>query len=134
MSLFNSLIPTFNRPATTPGNGQSAGAVPTVKPAYEVKETPEAFGLTVFLPGVAKDAVEITAESDQIRVVGRRGWKQPEAWAALYRETSSAPFELVLAHENALELDKVHAELSDGVLRLALPKAETIKPRKISVS
>jgi HSP20 family molecular chaperone IbpA len=134
MSLFNSLIPTFDRAPAAAANGQPSGANPGVKPAYEVTETPEAFGLTVYLPGVAKDAVEITAESDQLRIVGRRAWKQPEGWTALYRESTSAPFELVLAHENALELEKVHAELRDGVLRLALPKAETVKPRKISVA
>jgi len=134
MSLFNSLIPNIGRTATASGNGQSAGVSPSVKPAYEVKETPEAFGLTVYLPGVAKDAVEITAESDQVRIVGRRSWKQPEGWTALYRESAAAPFELVLAHDNALGLEKVHAELRDGVLRLSLPKAETIKPRKIAVS
>lgn len=134
MSLFNSLIPTFNRTAATSANGQATAVSPSVKPAYDVRETPEAFGLTVYLPGVAKDAVEITAENDQLRIVGRRSWKQPEGWTALYRESASVPFELVLAHDNAVELDKVHAELRDGVLQLSLPKAETLKPRKISVA
>src|SRR3954463_1644493 len=98
MSIFNNLIPTLSRPAAV--TSQEAGELnETVKPAYEIKETPEAFGVTVYLPGVAKDGLEVTAEEGQIRIIGRRAWNQPEAWTALYRETQKAPFELVLTHE-----------------------------------
>jgi HSP20 family protein len=104
-----------------------------VKPAYEVKETPEAFGLTVYLPGVNKDGVDLTTEEGQIHVVGRRSWRQPEGWNSLYRESLDAPYELILTHDNAIDVDKVAAELREGVLRVSLPKAEAIKPRKIAV-
>jgi HSP20 family molecular chaperone IbpA len=105
-----------------------------VKPLYEITETNDAFGLTVHLPGVTKDGLEITAEDAQIRLVGRRAWKQPEGWTALHRETADAAFELVLTHENAIDADKIVAELRDGVLRVSLPKHEAIKPRKIAVN
>jgi HSP20 family molecular chaperone IbpA len=134
MSLFNSLIPTLGRQAVKSEDGSSEGIGPSVKPVYDIKEAKEAFGLTVYLPGVAKDGVEITAENDQLRIVGRQAWKQPEGWTALYRESPSVPFELVLDHDNAIQLEKIHAELVDGVLRLSLPKAEAIKPRKIAIA
>jgi HSP20 family protein len=107
---------------------------PTIKPAYEIKETDDAFGVIVQLPGITKDGLELTAEQDQCRIVGRRTWKQPESWTALYRESAEVPFELVLEHENTIDLEKIHAELHDGVLRVSLPKAEAIKPCKIAVS
>jgi len=90
--------------------------------------------LTVQLPGVAKDGLDLTAEEGLFRVVGRRAWKQPEGWTALYRESADAPFELVLEYDNAIDVEKIHAELTDGVLRVSLPKAEAIKPRKIAVN
>lgn len=133
MSLFNSLIPTISRSAARRTDGDP-DLGPTVRPLYEVKETDEAYGLTVYLPGVAKDGLDITAEADEVRIVGRRSWKQPEGWTALYRESADVPFELVLTHENAIDTGKVAAELRDGVLRVSLPKAEAIKPRKIAVS
>jgi HSP20 family molecular chaperone IbpA len=133
MSLFNLLIPTLGRSAVKSGNGDAADVGPSIKPVYQAKETDEAFGLTVYLPGVSKEGVEITAENDQLRIVGRRAWKQPEGWTALYRESASVPFELVLDHDNAVQLEKIHAEIRDGVLRLSLPKSEAIKPRKIAV-
>jgi HSP20 family protein len=135
MSLINTLIPSFNRaPARRHGRASSVDIGPSVKPAYEIRETDEAFGVTVHLPGVAKDGLELTAEEGVFRVVGRRTWKRPEAWTILYRETSDVPYELVLQHENVIDVDKIHAELSDGILRISLPKSEAIKPRKIAVS
>jgi HSP20 family protein len=134
MSLLDTLVPSVVRSPARRDDNRPADLGQTVKPAYEVKETPDAWGVTVYLPGVAKDGLEITAEEGQVRIVGRRNWKQPEAWTALHRESSSAAFELLLGHDHAVDTDKVVAELRNGVLRLSLPKHEAIKPRKIAVS
>jgi len=129
---FNSTLSRSNAAQDQQRNGKDLG--PTVKPLYEVRETDDAYGVTVFLPGVTKDGVEITAEAGEFRIVGRRAWTQPEGWTALYRESVDAPYELSLSHDNALDADKIAAELRDGVLRVSLPKAEAFKPRKITVS
>ncbi len=134
MSLLNTLVPSFARTAATQDENRPADLAQTVKPAYEVKETADAWGVTVYLPGVAKDGLEITAEEGQVRVIGRRTWKQPDGWTMLHRESTSVPFELVLGHDNAIDAEKIVAELRDGVLRLSLPKHEAVKPRKIAVS
>jgi HSP20 family molecular chaperone IbpA len=135
MSLKNSLTTNRNRALAREERPSSSNDLgPTVKPPYEVKETDDAYGLTVFLPGVTKDTLEITAEAGEFRIVGRRAWKQPEGWTSLYRESSDVPFELSLAHDNAIDADRIAAELRDGVLRVSLPKAESIKPRRITVS
>ena len=133
MSLVNTLIPSLGRALSErQRNAQDVG--PTVKPLFEIKETDEAYGITVYLPGVAKEGLEITAEAGELRIVGRRTWKQPEGWTPLYRESADAPYELVLTHDNAIDAEKIAAELRDGVLRISLPKAEAFKPRKIAVS
>lgn len=131
MSLLNTFLPSQT---TTVDENRPADLANAVRPAYQIKETPEAWGVTVQLPGVTKDGLELTAEDGQVRIVGRRQWKQPEGWTALHRESVEAPFELVLTHDNAVDADKVAAELSDGVLRVSLPKHEAVKPRKIAVS
>ncbi len=134
MSLIQNLIPAFTRSPACSCGGQNTSNEPTVRPLYEVKETAEAWGLQVHLPGVAKEGLELTAEEGQITIKGRREWKAPEGWTAVYRESTDAPFELVLKHDNSLDVEKIHAELKDGVLRVSLPKSEAVKPRKISVS
>ena len=66
MSLLQSIVPGFVRTAS-PEPTETA----SVRPVYEVKETPEAFGLTVYLPGVAKDRLEITVDNDVVSVKDR---------------------------------------------------------------
>jgi HSP20 family protein len=129
----NTIVPSLSRSPARRDQDRPADLGRTLKPLFEVKETPDAFGAIVYLPGVAKDGLEITAEESQLRIVGRRAWKQPEGWTALHRESVDAPFELVLAHDNAIDTDKIAAELRDGVLRVSLPKHEAVKPRKIAV-
>lgn len=132
MSLLESIIPKLNRTAAQADEAKPSA--PAVKPIYEVKEAADAFGLTVQLPGVAKEGLAITAEDDTLTIRGERGWKRPVGWTSLYRESSDLAYELVLQHDNAVDVDKIQAELRDGVLRVELPKSEARKPRKIAVS
>jgi HSP20 family protein len=131
MSLIQSLIPSLSRSPSTENRAPSA---PADRPFYQLKENDDAYGLTVYLPGVAKDGVTITDEAGVLTVRGERQWKAPESWTALYRESTGRAFEFSLQHENAIDIDKIHAELNDGVLRVSLPKAESRKPRKITLS
>lgn len=134
MSLIRNLVPSVSRSPAHREDGSARVHEPTVKPIYEVKETDEAWGLQVHLPGVAKEGLELSAEEGLITIRGRRGWKAPAGWTALYRESADAPYELVLSHDNTIDVEKIHAELKDGVLRISLPKAEAVKPRKIAVN
>jgi HSP20 family protein len=135
MSLISSLIPSIKRtaaPADTAAGPSDLG--PTIKPAYELNETTDGFSVTVQLPGVDHAGLELNADADSVSIVARRTWKQPEGWTSLYRESTDTAYELVLSHENVIDLDKIQAELRDGVLRISLVKTEAVKPRKITVS
>lgn len=132
MSFFNHLTSSFGGGAN--GSSATAAEPATIPPRYEATETPDAYGLTVYLPGVTKENLEITGEADELRIVGRRTWKQPEGWTSLYRESSEEPFGLTLALANSVNVDGIQAALQDGVLRLSLPKADAVKPRKIAVN
>ncbi|WP_255558719.1 Hsp20/alpha crystallin family protein [Horticoccus luteus] len=105
-----------------------------MKPNYRVLEQGDNYEVTVLLPGVAKEDLEITAENGVVTIGGQRSWKRPVDWTPLYRETSDARFELTLTHDNSINVDNVKAELRDGVLRLTLAKSEALKPRKIAVN
>ena len=129
MSFFNSLIPSSAR-----AEAPEAEALPVRRPAYEVTETDNAYNLTVSLPGVAREGLEITAEGGELRISGKRAGKLPEGAVVLHRESPDAMFELVLEHDTTVDPSKIEAELKDGLLHLKLAKAESAKPRKITVS
>jgi len=134
MTRLHSLIPSFGK-ATRIQKGQPAQpAEARIKPAFNVREDEHGYDVTVQLPGVAKDGLEITTQGDELTIVGRRAWNPPAEWTVLYRETPRADFELTLTHEGDVDSDKSTAELKDGILRLTLPKAEAAKPRKISIN
>jgi HSP20 family protein len=128
MSFLNTLIPSLN------GDSAAAETQATRRPRYVITETAETYEVTVNLPGVAKEGLEITDEDGELSISGKPAQSQPEGRVALYRETSNAGFGLLLAHGNTIVPEKTQAELQDGVLRLTLAKVESAKPRKIAVS
>jgi HSP20 family molecular chaperone IbpA len=134
MSIFNQIVPRLSRSLGRTAAEGDQQAEFTLKPAYQLAETPEAWSLTTYLPGVTKEGLEVTAEEGHITIRGRRQWQKPEGWTSLYRESYDAPYALTLEHDNTVDAERIQAELKDGVLRVSLPKAEALKPRKIAVN
>lgn len=130
MTLLQSIVPALARPAQPVRVETDA----KIRPVYAIREDDSTYHLTVHLPGVAKENLEVTDHDGQLIITGRRSWTQPAGWTALYRETARANFELVLRHEGDIDLEKITAELKDGRLQLTLPKAEAAKPRKIAIN
>lgn len=134
MTRLHSIIPGVG-PATRIERGKPAQSTEArIRPAFHVREAEYGYDVTVQMPGVARDGLEITAQADELTIVGRRAWTPPAGWTALYRETPRADFELTLTHEGDVDVDKSSAEMREGVLHLTLPKAEAAKPRKITVN
>ena len=131
MSLLNSLIQSRDRNAERMDDGRLGQAA---KPYYDIVDSKDGYALTVYLPGVSKEGLQITAENNELRVVGRPAWKRPDGWTTLYNEATEVPFELALEHDHSIDVEKIHAELRDGVLRASLPKAEALRPRRIAVN
>jgi HSP20 family molecular chaperone IbpA len=132
MSLFSELIP-YRSTVPSRRNG-AAEDERFIVPAYDFKQAGDAYGLEVFVPGVAKDAVEIQIEQGELVITARRRWKAPEGWTEVFRETADVDYRLRVELNDTVNADKINAELENGVLRVTLPKAEALKPRKIDVS
>ena len=134
MTRLHTLIPSLGQATRIAKYKPAASTEARIKPAYDVREDEHGYDVTVQLPGVAKDGLEITAQADELTIIGRRAWNPPADWTVLYRETPRADFELTLMHGGDIDADKSTAELKEGVLHLTLPKAEAAKPRKIAIN
>jgi HSP20 family protein len=104
-----------------------------IVPPYHVTENADAFVITAYLPGVDRSTLETHVDGDSLTVFGRRAWTPPADWATVYRESSAADYRLVLELDHRVNREAVKAELAQGVLTLTLPKAESVKPRRIEI-
>lgn len=132
MALFSDLIPLRNPLSRRAGDNRETGRF--VVPAYEFKQSVEAFGLEVFVPGVRKDDVDLQVEKGELVVTARRRWQAPESWSEVFRESADFDYQLRVDLNDAVNVDRINAELEHGVLRVTLPKAEAYKARRIEVS
>ena len=116
--------------ARTDGTRADAALMPPV----EVIE--DASGITLYadLPGVPKENLNLSIESDTVTIEGELHLDVPEGLEVTHAEVSIPSFRRVFTLSKELDANKVAAEFANGVLRLRIPKAEHAQPRKIPVN
>jgi HSP20 family protein len=102
-------------------------------PLANIFETRDGYVLEAEMPGVNKDGLEITVENNELTIIGRRSDQAPAA-DVVYRESRDLDYRRVFDLDPSIDTGKVSAKIEHGVLTLALPKAESVKPRKIAVT
>ena len=106
-------------------------------PAVNVKETDEAFGLEVALPGVAKDQVNVALEKDQLTISSEvESEKEESKGGYTRREFGHKSFRRVFNLPEIADQEKVGATFENGVLHINIPKRseqELKNTRTISV-
>ena len=83
------------------------------------------------LPGMSEQDVEVTVHKGVLYIRGER--KVEEGRRYLYDGRTWGRFERAITLPDEVNTAEVQAELSQGVLRLALPKSPETKPRKITL-
>ena len=85
------------------------------------------------LPGMKLDDIQVTlTEGDQLTISGERKWGGDEAqWHR--QECGYGRFSRTITLPYPVEADRVEARYEAGVLTLTLPKAEAVKPKRITV-
>jgi HSP20 family protein len=99
-----------------------------------VNENADAFDVEVFVPGADRAGVEISLEDDVLAITAKRAAAVPATWRPLSREIPAGDFHLKLAVNAPVNQAGIQATVEHGVLRLSLPKAEALKPRRIEVN
>ena len=86
------------------------------------------------LAGVNKSDLEIQAKDGTIRISGKKNVAYPEKVSLHRRERLSGTFDRTLTVPIQIDAERIKAEYRDGVLALFIPRAESDKPRSISIN
>ena len=103
-----------------------------VQPQVNIVETKEGYILEAEMPGVSKDGLEVLLEGNELTIVGRR-IPMTENAQLLYRESYDYDFRRSFELDPAIDTSRITARMENGVLHLELPKAEKVKPRRITI-
>ena len=104
-----------------------------IVPAATVLENAEGYTLEVEMPGVNKESLEMWVENNELTVTGRRSMPVVEG-TLLHRESRPENFRRTFELDPSIDSEKISAKIEQGVVSLTLPKAEQVKPRKITVA
>jgi HSP20 family protein len=106
----------------------------TFLPTADIYEDRDSLKVILEMPGVEKDNVNVRVEEGVLFVEGRLDLSKYRGLQPLYTEYNIGNYARTFRLSNAIDQDRIGAELKDGVLSLTLPKAERAKPRTIQVS
>ncbi len=118
------------RTATQPARARDDAAL---RPPVDVVEDSTGITLYADLPGVSKGKLDLHVEGDTLSIEGEVSIAMPEGMEPSYAEVSLARYRRVFTLSKELDPGKVSAELSHGVLKLRIPKAEHAQPRRVEV-
>jgi HSP20 family protein len=96
-----------------------------------VRDEEDTFVLSALVPGLKADDLNIQVLEDVIRIDGEFQANEEDY---LLRELPNGSFHRTLRMPAEIDADKVEAKITDGVLTLRLPKAESARPRKIKIA
>jgi HSP20 family protein len=89
-------------------------------------ENEKEYYLTMDVPGMSKDDIEVTFDSNRLKISGQRKSDKYDSYEyGKMERTFNVP--------SNVETDKISAKIDNGVLKVLLPKAKSSLGRKISV-
>ncbi len=103
-------------------------------PPINVFQQGHDFVAVVEMPGVAKSDIELHAKDGTIRISGKKEIDYGEKVSVHRRERIAGTFDRTITLPVRIDPDGIKAEVRDGVLALFIPRAESDKPRTISIN
>lgn len=104
----------------------------TVQPLCSIREEDGKVRLSVEMPGVGKDGIEVSVEKNELVITGK-GRNAKAEGAYLLRERRTGEYRKRFIIDETIDREKIEATMVDGVLTLVLNTKEAAKPRKIEI-
>ena len=103
-------------------------------PAVDVVEDEHDFEIVCELPGLKDEDIEVSVASNVLTIKGVKKDEAVDGKGKYYRrETWTGSFQRTLSLPASVDTEKITAGLSNGVLKISIPKKEEAKPKQISV-
>lgn len=107
--------------------------LPTGRFAADLVDRGAHLELTASLPGLADKDVKLQANQDGLTLEAERQTAVPEGYTVHRRERPSARVARTFAFPCAVDLEKITAKLTNGILTVTVPKVPEAQPRTITV-
>src|SRR4029079_18184251 len=118
------------RPSRWMSGGLDGPALP-----LDVTTTDDAVTIEAALPGIKPEDVDITVENGTVRISGKTAdERKADEGSYVVQEIRRGSFSRTVTLPNGLEPDRATATFEHGILLLAIPTAEQLKPRQIKIS
>lgn len=102
-------------------------------PATDIYETDQGLVLLIDLPGVTPDAIDVTLEQHVLTIRAHTEDRPPPGYSLAYQEYEPGDFERSFTLSDRVDAGRIEAQMSDGVLRLLVPKPQAAEARRIQV-
>lgn len=103
-------------------------------PPCDVNESENGYVLSIDVPGFKKEDISIEAKGKQVVVSGERKKEEGEKiWTTHRMERNYGTFHRSFELPEEINTDTIDAFYESGVLRIAIPKAEASKPKRIQI-
>jgi HSP20 family protein len=126
------VTPREKRELTKPTERTEAGKF--FSPYTDIHETDRAVVVSMEVPGVDKDAIDIQLEKDVLTVKASIDSAKYESLRPIYSEYNVGNFVRTFAVSTKIDGSGISATVADGVLTVELPKAKEAMARRITVS
>ncbi len=113
-------------------DGDRAQTEQFIAPPASVTDSAEGYTLEIEMPGVKKDGLDISFENNELTIIGRRSLPSVEG-TLIHHESRAENFRRTFELDPSIDANKISAKIDEGLVTLTLPKAEHVKPRKITV-
>lgn len=134
---FMQLRDEINRLFSSVNEGDTSGATAAWVPAVDIHEYSDRFELSVDLPGVDPNAVEITLANGVLTLSGERSnerrveSKENKTEARIERSVGRFHRRFILP--DSIDTEQIKATGRNGVLEIAIPKQAKAQPKRIRV-
>ncbi|MCC2654818.1 MAG: small heat shock protein [Microvirga sp.] len=115
------------------GGGERTHDRPMFLPRVDIYETQTGLVVAADLPGVKPDGLEVTLEKRVLSIYGRVDEEVPEGYSLVYREYEVGDFERQFTLSGDFDINGIEANLKDGMLYLAIPRAPEPEAKRIQI-